>query len=165
MPKIYEINFTKTKGILFHKKLMRFVDDLFRNNNVQALSVYQSRILSETHIQIAYDVAHCSWLISTHKHYAVVFKEHADVNQLLAAHKISDTLYDVCVLWLNILSKMSYANAEMYKEFLSKCAIKTLIGYFIAVERKRLVFTRRTHRVGLVSKYLRRAKPLVFVGM
>lgn len=153
MPKIYEVNFTKTKGILFHKKLMKFVDDLFRSNNVQALSVYQSRILSETHIQIAYDVAHCSWLISTHKHYAVVFRDHADVNQLLAAHKISDTLYDVCVLWLNMLSKMSYANAEMYKEFLSKCAIKTLIGYFIAAERKRLVFTCFVYNMEQLSQF------------
>ena len=153
IPKIYEVNFTKTKGILFHKKLMKFVDDLFRSNNVHSLSVYQSRILSETHIQIAYDVAHCSWLISTHKHYAVVFKDHADVNQLLAAHKISDTLYDVCVLWLNILSKMAYANAEMYKEFLSKCAIKTLIGYFIAVERKRLVFTCFVYNMEQLSQF------------
>ena len=25
---------------------------------------------------------------------------------------------------------MSYANAEVYKEFLTKCEIKTLIGYY-----------------------------------
>ena len=141
IPKLYEVNFNKNKGLLFHKKLMKFVDDLFRNNLVRSLSVYQSRILSETHIQIAYDITHNSWIISTHKHYAVVFKDHADINQLLSAHKISDTLYDVCVLWLNMLSKMSYANAEMYKEFLAKCAIKTLIGYYCTVDGKRLVFT------------------------
>ena len=130
LPKIYEISLNKTKGLLFRKKLLKFVGDLFRNNIVRSLSVYQSRILSETHIQISYDSSHSSWLISTHKHYAVVFKDHADINQLLASRRISDTLHEVCQLWLNILGKMSYANAEVYKEFLAKCEIKTLIGYY-----------------------------------
>lgn len=130
LPKLYEINESKNKCVLFHKKLLRFVGELFHNKSVKTLTIYQGKILSDINVQISYDSKHNSWIICTKKQYSVVFRDQNDINQLLQNEKINFTLHEVCQHWLNILSKMSYANAELYKDFLIKCDKKTLIGYY-----------------------------------